>query len=325
MLDRNITIDSRASPRRARRRPLDSLPRRIADFATLGEALDYAAQRPPRPQFPRRPRHAGARLSLCRAARRCARQRPPLHRARPQAGRPRRAGRRDRARVRRLLLRRGLCRRCGRCRCRCRPASAAATPMSTSSRSSSTAATRRCSSIPAELAEMAGAAAAQRGVAGARLGEPRRRRAGRRPSCPRPAPTTSPICNIRAARPASRTASRSPTARCSTISAPTASASRSSDTDRCISLAALVSRHGPGRLPAVAGRQPDVGRLSEDRGFRPPPARLARPDQPQPGHDAQLFADLRLRHLRAPDVSRRPAPPTASTCRAGGSPATAPT
>ncbi len=38
--------------------------------------------------------------------------------------------------------------------------------------------------------------------------------------CPRPCPTTSATCNIRAARPGSRTASRSPTARCSTISPP---------------------------------------------------------------------------------------------------------
>ena len=42
VLDRNNTIDSRPRSRRrdshARR-----LPRRIADFATLGEALDYAA------------------------------------------------------------------------------------------------------------------------------------------------------------------------------------------------------------------------------------------------------------------------------------------
>ena len=66
-------------------------------------------------------------------------------------------------------------------------------------------------------------------------------------------------------------------------------------------VAALVSRHGAGRLPAVAGRQPGLDRLSEDRGFRPPPARLARPDQPQPGTIDQLFADLRLRHLLAPD------------------------
>ena len=41
-------------------------------------------------------------------------------------------------------------------------------------------------------------------------------------------------------------------------------------------------------------------RLSEDRGFRPPTARLARHDQPQPGQLAQLLADLRLRHLLAP-------------------------
>ena len=67
----------------------------------------------------------------------------------------------------------------------------------------------------------------QRGVDGARLGQPRRGRARRRPSFPQPTATTSPICNIRAARPASRTASRSPTAPCSTISTRTASASRS--------------------------------------------------------------------------------------------------
>ena len=90
-------------------------------------------------------------------------------------------------------------------------------------------------------------------------------------------------------------------------------------------LAAVVSRHGAGRLLALADRQPDLGRLSEDRGFRPPPAGLARPHQPQPGHDAQLFADLRLRHLRAARIAARPASPTASTCRAGGSPAMAPT
>jgi fatty-acyl-CoA synthase len=47
LLDRNITIDNRTAP--ANLAPegttptLDSLPRRIADFATLGEALDYAA------------------------------------------------------------------------------------------------------------------------------------------------------------------------------------------------------------------------------------------------------------------------------------------
>ena len=39
--------------------------------------------------------------------------------------------------------------------------------------------------------------------------------------------------------------------------APTASGSRSCETDRVRLLAALVSRHGPGRLHALAGRQPD--------------------------------------------------------------------
>ena len=67
-------------------------------------------------------------------------------------------------------------------------------------------------------------------------------------------------------------------------------------------VAALVSRHGAGRLLPVADRQPGLDRLPQDRGFRAPSARLARHDQPQPGHVDQLFADLRLRHLRAPHV-----------------------
>ncbi len=71
-------------------------------------------------------------------------------------------------------------------------------------------------------------------------------------------------------------------------------------------LAAVVPRHGAGRLPAVADRQPDVDRLPAHRGFRPPPARLARPDQPQRGHHALLFADLRLRHLRPPHLQPEP-------------------
>nr|AHN97797.1 acyl-CoA synthetase [uncultured bacterium lac82] len=42
MLDRNITIDTSLTPD-GTTPTLDTLPRRIADFATLGEALDYAA------------------------------------------------------------------------------------------------------------------------------------------------------------------------------------------------------------------------------------------------------------------------------------------
>ena len=71
-------------------------------------------------------------------------------------------------------------------------------------------------------------------------------------ACPRPGRTTSPICNIRAARPASRTASRSPTARCSPISPRTATACICARHRPLHLLAALVSRHGPGRLPALA-------------------------------------------------------------------------
>lgn len=43
MLDRNNTIVADLAPAGATP-TLDPLPRRIADFATLGEALDYAAR-----------------------------------------------------------------------------------------------------------------------------------------------------------------------------------------------------------------------------------------------------------------------------------------
>jgi acyl-CoA synthetase (AMP-forming)/AMP-acid ligase II len=71
------------------------------------------------------------------------------------------------------------------------------------------------------------------------------------------------------------------------------------DSDRCISWLPGITTWA-GRLPALANRQPDVDRLSEDRGLRPPPACLARSHQPQSRHVDELFADLRLRHLRAP-------------------------
>ena len=59
-------------------------------------------------------------------------------------------------------------------------------------------------------------------------------------------------------------------------------------------VAALVSRHGAGRLLPVADRQPSVDRLPQDRGFRAPSTRLAGHDQPQFRYFGQLFADLRL-------------------------------
>ncbi len=59
-------------------------------------------------------------------------------------------------------------------------------------------------------------------------------------------------------------------------------------------VAALVSRHGASRLHAVADVASNLGRLSENRGFRAPASRLARHDYPQSGHLLQLFADLRL-------------------------------
>ncbi len=42
MLDRNVRIDTNLTLE-GYTPTLDSLPRRVADFATLGDALDYAA------------------------------------------------------------------------------------------------------------------------------------------------------------------------------------------------------------------------------------------------------------------------------------------
>jgi fatty-acyl-CoA synthase len=70
---------------------------------------------------------------------------------------------------------------------------------------------------PAELSKLAGAAAEAAGIQGHDW-ESFFTRPALRPTFPRPAPTTSPICNIRAAPRAFRTASRSRIAASSTIS-----------------------------------------------------------------------------------------------------------
>ena len=302
-------------------------PRRFSDFATLGEALDYAAQR-----------HARHSISTTRAARWCA----PI--PMPSCARTRSApptgciarGVKPGDRIA-LIAETGpefaalffgaiyagawpvplpLPTSFGGTRSLYRPARRAADQLRSA----------RCCSIPPELAAMASEAADAPGVERAMDWESFA------------APATRPRRAARSARrddiaylQYSSGSTRFPHGVAVTHRALLNNLAAHADGmelrtgDRCISLAALVSRHGPGRLHAVAGRQPGVGRLSEDRGFRPPPARLARPDQPQPGHDAQLFADLRLRHLRAPRIEPDRTSPTASTCRAGGSPATAPT
>ena len=123
----------------------------------------------------------------------------------------------------------------GRCRCRCRPRSAAATPISTSSRVQLKSADPTLLLYPARARRDG----RRRGRGGRRRGRSTGKRSPRAgaPSarCPRRSRTTSPICNIRAARPASRTASWSPTARCSTISPPTPIGMKIGDGDRGVS------------------------------------------------------------------------------------------
>ena len=240
MLDRNITIDTSLTPDGDdpdARQP--AAPHRRFRHARRSARL--CRQRPPRDEFPRRARHAGARLSLCRTARRRARPCPPLRRrsASPRATAsrwsPRPAPNSPPASSARSMP------GCGRCRCRCRPASAGATPMSTNWSSCCRAATRRCSSSRPSWPNSPPPPPRQRGVAARdwdSLGEIEPSDA---PTCPPPTATTSAICNIRAARPASRTASRSPTAPCSTISHAHGIGVEVQDTDRVRQLAALVS------------------------------------------------------------------------------------
>ena len=216
------------------------------------------------------------------AARRRARQCPSADRAR--ASRPG-----DRIALRRRDRRRSS-RRCssarsmpapGRCRCRCRPRSAAAKPISTSSRSSCAAPIRRCCSIRPSSPRWRGAAA--------EAGRHRRRelrgvRAARaRPPAPLPQADADDIAYLQY----SSGSTRFPHGVAITHRAlldNLAAHGHGMHVARGRSLrllAALVSRHGAGRLPALAGRQPGLDRLSQDRGFRAAPAGLARSDQPQ--------------------------------------------
>ena len=63
VLERNASVRNELAPPGATP-TVDTQPRRLADFDTIGEALDYAAKGRRGPEFPRRARHAGARLSL---------------------------------------------------------------------------------------------------------------------------------------------------------------------------------------------------------------------------------------------------------------------
>ena len=281
----------------------DDLPRRYADFATMPEALDYVGAEQARasistitaPSWSASIPIAELRAdALADAHRLIARG--------VEARRPDRADRRDRARVRRLVLRRALCRRLAGAAAAADLVRRRANPISTSSR------VQLKSSDPALL--FYPARARRDGRRGRRGGRRRGRRlgrasqAGRRRSarCPRPKPDDIAYLQY------SSGSTRFPHGVAVTHQALLANLAAHADSMNIGAgrprrfLAAFLPRHGPGRLHALDGRQPDVGRLSQDRGFRPPPARLARPDHPQRRQCDELFADLRLRHLRAPRV-----------------------
>ena len=292
MLELNATVSEPILRPPGATPTIDRLPRRIADFGTLGEALDYAAPRGARTQFPRCAWHADARLSVLPS---CA----PIPWRWPRASSP-------------WALRRATV----------SPWSLKPAPISPPA-----------SSVPSMRAPAGAAAAADQLRRPRRLRRPargsarqlrpeavpvpqrtrgflqRRRRQARhrrprvgiaigrrtraRALFRRQAPTTSLTSNIRAARRASRMASPSLTKRSRQPSRPWRRP-RGRRHRPLHFVAALVPRHGPGRLLPVADRAPAFGRLSEDRGLRPPSARLARHDQPQSRNQRQLLADLRL-------------------------------
>ena len=159
----------------------------------------------------------------------------------------------------------------GRCRCRCRPRSAGADPISTSCRVQLNSCDPKMLIYPPEIGAMAPKPRKLAECRGSRLG----RTSPTRPApdadaARRPRPTTSPICNIRADRRASRTASRSRTRAAH-------QSRRAFDRDACRRrrslrvVAALVSRHGAGRLlPVVVANQVSTDYLkTEDFARRP--------------------------------------------------------
>ena len=123
---------------------------------------------------------------------------------------------------------------------------------------------------------------------GARMGSARRPRAGRRPSFPRP--RTDEIAYLQYSSGSTRFPHGVAVTHRALLDNLRAHGLglEVEDTDRVISW--LPWYHDMGLVGCLLSPIANqiVGRLSEDRGFRPPPARLARPHHPQPGHDAQL-------------------------------------
>ncbi len=200
----------------------------------------------------------------------------------------------------------------GRCRCRCRPASAAPQSISTSSASSCRAATRACCLFPAETRpRCAREAARARGVSSAWTGRSSlAARRDRDPRLPRK-PAPSDIAYLQY----SSGSTRFPHGVVITHHALLNNLAAHShgmhvvETDRCVSWLPWYHDMGLVGCLLVGRRQPGLDRLSQDRGFRAAPAGLARPDHAATrARRLSLFADLRLRHLRAPHVEPDQAP-----------------
>ena len=214
---------------------------------------------------------------------------------------------------------------CGPCRCRCRPRSAGAKPMSTNWSVQLASSDPALFLYPPELAAFAGEAALPPQGRVARLGQPRRDRPQPRSSF-RP-PTADEIAYLQY----SSGSTRFPHGVAVTHRALLDNLRAHGlglevlPTDRCISWLPWYHDMGlVGCMLSPIANQLSVDYLKTEDFARRPLAWLDLISR-NPGTTLCLLADLRLRHLLAPHVVPVEPAPTASTCRAGGLPATAPT
>ena len=302
------------------------LPRRLGDFATLADALDYAAERRDGAELLQRQGRALGRPALSRLARRRAVAGPSLAARgpcprRPGGDRRRNPSRRGR-RVLRLPVRRP-------------DPGAAAAPARLRGQG------RLCGAHPPPCRGGAGFRAVRATAAGglAVALRPRRRTQGVRHRGG--AAAGSAGCRGTAARALAAGGRRLPAillgqhALSHRRRGAAAGADEQCRRDRAARaagapgrprgvLAAALPRHGPGRLPARAARRADLGGPAALAGFRAAAAPLAAVAVGEPRH-ALLQSELRLRALRPPRTRRRRRRRGRSTCPRGAWPASAAT